>query len=77
MVEVCHEGCKGVCERGPCEIEVKLNEKVSARKMASLIVEMLSSEEIEVVNEPKGRLINALLEVAKWLGVEVKRPSKA
>lgn len=71
-MEVCHSGCKGVCEEGDCEIRVPLNERLSTRKMASLIIEILGSEEIDVINKPKGRLLLALLEVAKWMGASVR-----
>ena len=71
MIEVCHHGCNDICEEGSCEITVPLNDKVSMRKMASLILEMLSQEEILVINKPRGRLLNALLIIAKWLGVKV------
>ena len=71
MVEICNEGCKNICERGDCEIKVALESPVDARKMASIIIEALGSEELRVVNEPRGRLLNALIEIAKWLGIEV------
>ena len=71
-MEVCHAGCNGICEEGDCEIRVGINEKLSTRKMASLIIELLGSEEIVVVNEPKGRLLKALIEVAKWMGTSVR-----
>jgi len=67
VVEVCHEGCKDVCEHGDCEILVPLGEKIEMRKVAALIIEVLASEEIEVPNEPRGRFLRALLEVARWL----------
>ena len=71
-MEVCHSGCRGICEEGDCDIKVRVGEKLSTRKMASLIIEMLGSEEIIVVNEPKGRLLRALIEVAKWMGASVR-----
>ncbi len=72
MVKVCHSGCNDVCEEGECEIRVPVNEKVGMRTMASLIIELLSAEEIEVLQPPQGRLLNALLEVARWMGINVK-----
>ena len=78
MVEVCHSNCKDVCEDGDCEIKVELNSKVSMRTMASLIIEILSSEEVVVPNEPRGRLLRALLEVAEWMEIIVERaPSRS
>jgi len=50
---------------------VGVGEEVDARKMASLIIEILASEEVKVVNEPRGRLLKALLEVARWMGIKV------
>jgi len=67
VVEVCHEGCKDVCERGECEIPVPLGERIGMRKVAALIIEVLASEEVSVPNEPRGRFLKALLEVASWL----------
>ena len=71
MIEVCHSNCNGICEEGNCEIKVPLGNEVSMRKMASLIIEMLGQEEIVVINRPKGRLLNALLVLAGWLGIKV------
>jgi hypothetical protein len=71
-LEVCHSGCSGICEEGECEIKVELGKELSTREMAALIIELLGSEEITVVNPPKGRLLLALLEVAKWMGIEVR-----
>jgi hypothetical protein len=72
MVKVCHSGCEDICEEGNCEILVPINEKVNMRTMASLIIELLSAEEIEITQPPKGRLLNALLEVARWMDISVK-----
>ncbi|ALU12452.1 hypothetical protein EYM_03925 [Ignicoccus islandicus DSM 13165] len=71
MVEVCHKGCKDVCESGDCEIKINLGSNVSMREMASLIIEILGAEEIRVVNRPRGRLLNALIEVADWFGIKI------
>ncbi len=72
MVEVCNNGCRDVCEEGECEIKVELGKRVPMRTMASLVIEILGAEEVEVVNQPKGKVLNAFLEIAKWLGIEVK-----
>jgi len=71
MVEVCHKGCNDVCEVGKCEMLVPLNSRVSMRKMASLVIEILGSEEVIVTSKPQGRLLNVFIILAKWLGIKV------
>jgi len=68
---VCHSGCRDVCEAGDCELRVPLNKEVTVRTLASLIIEVLTAEEVRVCNEPRGRLLWALVEVAKWMGIKV------